>query len=128
MATGKTTGNSEFLEFLRGAPTLDEATSEEMAELTGIVSRTEDGKFAITTSEGQTYELEAAAVQRFRAVEAPGFHKIATIQISSEALKAATLRPMKPLFKEMIKDPIKDVIGDGGKLPPLDKYPPADKF
>ena len=109
MATGKTTGNSEFLEFLKGAPTLDEATSQETTELTGVVSRTEDGKFAITTAHGQTYEMDAAAVQQFRAVEGHGFSKIATIQITNEALKAAVLRQIKPVFKDMIKDPIKEV-------------------
>jgi hypothetical protein len=126
MATGKTSGSAEFLEFLKSAPTLDEATSQKVTELTGIVSRTSDGKFAITVSEGQTYELDAGAVQRFRAVDGPGFSKVATIQITSDALKEATLRPIKPLFKDVIKDPIKEIIHDG-KFPPFDKPPYLDK-
>ena len=117
MATGKTTGNSEFLEFLKGAPTLDEASSQDVTDLTGIVSRTTDGKFAITVPEGQTYELDAGAVQRFRMMDGPGFTKIVTIQILSDALKAATLRPIKPIFKDIIKDPIKEMIHDGKKFP-----------
>lgn len=126
MATDKRSGNNEFLAFLRDAPTLEEASSQDTTEITGAVSRTEEGKFAITTGDGQTLELEVGAVQRFRPVDSPGFARIATLQVSSEALKNASLRPIKPLFKEMIKDPIKDVVGDG-KYPPGDKFPPLDK-
>jgi hypothetical protein len=107
-------GNKEFLELLKSAPTLDEAASGETVELTGLVARSGDGKFAITTGEGQTYELDPAAVTRFRAEAGPGLSRAVTVQISAEALKAAVLRPIKPLIKDMIKDPIKDMISDGG--------------
>jgi hypothetical protein len=117
MATGKSSGNAEFMKFLSSAPTLDDASAQETLELSGVISRTTDGKFAITTSDGQTYELDAAAVQQFRVEEGPGFSKIATIQITNEALKAAVVRPIKPIFKDIPKDPIKELITDGKHLP-----------
>ena len=106
-------GNKEFLELLKSSPTLDEAASGETVELAGLVARSGDGKFAITTGEGQTYELDPAAVTRFRAEAGPGLSRMVTIQISAEALKAAVLRPLKPVVKDVIKDPIKDLITDG---------------
>ena len=125
MATGKRDNNQEFLDFLKSAPTLDEANAEDLTEISGIVSRTDDGKFAITTGEGHTYELETGAVRPFRAMEGSSFQKMATIQVVSEALKNATLRPIKPVFKDVTKDPIKDIILDG-KHPPFDKHPSSE--
>lgn len=113
MASRKEGGNREFLEFLKDAPTLEEASSGATQELTGLVSRTEDGRFAITTGEGQTYELEVGAVQRFRPLDPGGLTPMATIQVASEALQNATLRPLKPIFKDVYKDPIKDIVHDG---------------
>jgi hypothetical protein len=107
-------GNREFREFLRAAPSLDDASSGAHTELTGLVSRTgEAGKFAITTGDGKTYELEVGAVQKFRTDAGSGLTPVATIQVASEVLKNATLRTVKPIIKDMIKDPIKDVIHDG---------------
>jgi len=105
--------NRDFRSFLRQAPTLEDASSGQTTELTGLVSRISDDHFAITTGEGQTYELEVEAVTRFRAVEGPGLSSMVTIEISAEALKNATLRPIKPLIKDLIKDPIKDIVHDG---------------
>jgi hypothetical protein len=112
-STANQNGNKEFLEFLRSAPSLEDASAGATTELTGLVSRTTDGRFAITTGDGQTFEMEVGAVQRFRPVEGGGFSPIATILVSSEALKNATLRPLKPIIKEIAKDPIKDIIHDG---------------
>jgi hypothetical protein len=106
-------GNKEFLELLKSAPTLDEAASGETVEVSGLVARSGEGKFAITTGEGQTYELDPTAVTRFRAEAGPGLSRVVTIEVSAEALKAAVLRPLKPLIKDVIKDPIKDIITDG---------------
>ena len=117
MATSKSTGNADFIKFLSGAPTLDEVSAQDTTELSGIVSRTTDGKFAITTADGQTYELETNAVQQFRAEESAGFSKVATIQVSNEGLKSAAVRPIKPLTKDLPKDPIKEMIHDGKHLP-----------
>jgi hypothetical protein len=127
MATGKTSGNAEFMKFLSGAPTLDEASAQDTTELTGVVSRTTDGKFAITASDGQTYELDVSAVQQFRVEEGPGFSKVATIQVTNDGLKAAVVRPMKPVFKDLPKDPIKEIINDG-KFPPFDTPPGKDFY
>jgi hypothetical protein len=119
MATSKSSGNAEFMKFLSDAPTLDEASTQETTELTGVVSRTTDGKFAITTPDGQTYELDASAVQQFRPEEGRGFAKVATIQVTNDGLKAAVVRPIKPVFKDLPKDPIKEIINEG-KHPPFD--------
>lgn len=105
--------NKEFLEFLKTAPALEDAASGKTSELSGVISRTTDGRFAITTGEGQTYELEVAAVRRFRLAEGPGLTPVATIEVDSEVLKNATIRPLKPVIKDLIKDPIKEVIYDG---------------
>ena len=125
--------NKEFQEFLKAAPALEDTASGKTTEVSGVVSRTTEGRFAITTGEGQTYELEVAAVRRFRVTEGPGLTPVATIEVDSEALKNATLRPLKPIIKDMIKDPIKEVIYDGtlhGKDvhtdPLVDKHFPKD--
>ena len=116
MAAQPEGGNKEFLDFLKRAPTLDEANADDATELTGVVNRGAEGKFAITTGDGQTYELEAAAVQRFRVEESQGLSQVVTVRISAEALKNAVLRPIKPIFKDIGKDPIKDIIHDHGTL------------
>jgi hypothetical protein len=114
MAARSEGGYKEFVEFLKTAPSLDEATDEDVTELTGIVARGSDGKFAITTGEGQTYELDAEAVRRFRADAGTGLTPVVTIRITASALKDAVLRPIKPVFKDIVKDPIKDIISDQG--------------
>ena len=116
MAAAPEGGNKEFLEFLKRTPTLDELNADDATELSGVVARGTEGKFTLTTGDGQTYELDAAAVQRFRAEAGQGLHPVVTIRISAEAVKAAALRPIKPLFKDMIKDPIKDIIADQGTI------------
>ena len=105
-------GNKEFLDFLKRSPTLDELNADESTELSGVVTRAADGKFALTTADGQTYELDPAGVQRFRTEDSPGLQPVVTLRISAEAFKAATIRAIKPVFKELTKDPIKDIIHD----------------
>src|SRR5574338_117957 len=126
-------GNKEFLAFLTEAPSLDEASSGATTELTGLVSRVAEGRFAITIDDGRTYELDAAAVQRFRVVGTSGVTPVVAIRIVSDVLKDAALRPIKPLIKDVIKDPIKDIIHDGTLHakdlrtdPIVDKNPPKD--
>ena len=50
----KDEGGRSFKDFLAAAPSLDDAASDDSVELSGLVSRTTDGKFAISTQEGQT--------------------------------------------------------------------------
>jgi hypothetical protein len=120
-------GNKEFREFLRSSPNLDEASSGENTELTGLVSRTDQaGKFAITTGDGKTYELPVEAVQKFRTTSGPGLTAVATVQVASELLKNPTIRQVKPLIKDMIKDPIKDIIHDGTLTKDIHKDPIID--
>jgi len=107
-------GSKEFIEFLKTAETLEEATSGATTELSGLVTRSGDNAFAITTGEGQTYELDPGAVQRFRAEQGSGLTMVVTIRIASDVLKAAVLRPLKPIIKDIFTDPIKDLISDGG--------------
>src|SRR5580765_1028543 len=103
-------GSRSFQEFLKSAPSLDEAASDDSIELTGLVSRTTEGRFAITAHGGQTYELDVEAVQDFREEEADGAKAVATIRISRDILAKAVVRPLKPAIKDLIKDPIKDII------------------
>jgi len=105
--------NRDFRNFLRHAPTLEDAAAGKTTELTGLVSRISDDRFAITTGDGKTYELEVQAVTRFRASEGPGLAAMVTIEIAAEALANATLRPIKPIIKDLHKDPIKDLVSDG---------------
>lgn len=120
-------GNKEFREFLRSSPNLDEASSGENTELTGLVSRTDQaGKFAITTGDGKTYELPVEAVQRFRTTSGPGLTAVATVQVASELLKNPTIRQVKPIIKDIIKDPIKDIIHDGTLAKDIHKDPIFD--
>lgn len=113
MADRKDDGKKRFAEFLRNAPTLEDAAADDSVELTGLVSRTTDGRFAITTDAGQTYELDVDAVREFREVEAPGAASAAAIRVGRDLLTEAALRPSKPTIKDLIKDPIKDIIHDG---------------
>lgn len=101
-----------FAEFLRDAPSLDEASSGETTEVTGLISRTAEGRFAVTTADGTTYDLEVGAVRRFQAVEGQGLAKMARLEIASEMLKAAAIRQIKPFIKDLRTDPIKDMILD----------------
>jgi hypothetical protein len=132
-------GGRSFKDFLAAAPSLDDAASDDSVELTGLVSRTTDGRFAISTHEGQTYELDVDAVLEFREVE--GLASAAAIRVGRDVLEKAVLRPVKPLRKDVIKDVIKDIIKDVAhdgkhlitdplvdKQPPLDKHPPLDTF
>ena len=116
MAAQPEGGNKEFLEFLKRTPTLEEANADDATELSGVVTRGSEGKFALTTADGQTLELDPAGVQRFRTEAGPGLHPVVTLRISAEALKAAVIRPIKPVFKEIAKDPIKDIIHDHGTI------------
>lgn len=116
MAAQPEGGNKEFLEFLKRTPTLEEASADDATELSGVVTRGSEGKFALTTADGQTLELDPAGVQRFRTEAGPGLHQVVTLRISAEALKAAVIRPLKPIFKELAKDPIKDIIHDHGTI------------
>lgn len=104
---GGSVGNG-FAEFLAKAPTLDEAASDDSVELSGLVSRTTDGRFAISTAEGQTYELDVAAVRDFTPLEGP--QVAATIRIAKEVFEKAMIHPIKPLRKDLLKDPIKEII------------------
>jgi len=116
MARKPESGGRSFAEFLKSAPSLDEAASDDSVELTGLVSRTADGRFAITTDGGQTYELDVEAVSDFREEQAAGAAAAATIRISRDVLSKAVLRPIKPMIKDLIKDPIKDIIHDGKNM------------
>lgn len=109
-------GGRSFQEFLKEAPSLEEAASDDSVELTGLVSRTTDGRFAITTHAGQTYELDVDAVRDFREEEGPGGSSAATIRVGRDLLTDASLRPLKPAIKDLIKDPIKDIIHDGKRV------------
>lgn len=109
-------GGRSFQEFLKEAPSLEEAASDDSVELTGLVSRTTDGRFAITTHAGQTYELDVDAVRDFREKEGPGGSSAATIRVGRDLLTDASLRPLKPAIKDLIKDPIKDIIHDGKRV------------
>ena len=113
MATPREGDTKAFAEYLKEARSFAELTSGETTELTGVVSRSAEGRFGITTADGQTYDLEVTAVRRFRAEAAQGFAGVATIEVRSDALKAASVRQIKPMFKELGKDPIKDIISDG---------------
>jgi hypothetical protein len=106
---GGSVGNG-FADFLAKAPTLDEAASDDSVELSGLVSRTTEGRFAISTSEGQTYELDVDAVRDFTPLE--GSHPAATIRIGKDVLEKAVIHQLKPIRKDMIKDIIKDIITD----------------
>lgn len=99
-----------FAEFLARAPALDEAANDDAVELSGMVSRTTDGRFAISASDGQTYELDVDAVRDFTPIDGP--HPAATIRIGRDVLEKAVIHPIKPVRKDMIKDVIKDIITD----------------
>lgn len=113
MTTPSEGGNKEFLAFLREAPSLDDASSGATTELTGVVTRAGEGRFAMTTGDGRTIELDPAAVKRFRVVGSAGLSSVVSIQVAADALKDAIQRPIKPLVKDLIKDPIKDIVHDG---------------
>lgn len=110
-------GGKEFLTFLRSVPTLEEATSGATTQLTGMVFRGEEGRFAITTGEGQTYELDASAVQRFKVIDAQSLSPVVTLQVASEVLSKASIRAVKPIVKDVVKDVIKDLVADPKRLP-----------
>lgn len=110
-------GGKEFLTFLRSVPTLEEATSGATTQLTGMVFRGEEGRFAITTGEGQTYELDANAVQRFKVLDAQSLSPVVTLQVASDVLSKASIRAVKPIVKDLIKDVIKDLVADPKRLP-----------
>jgi len=110
-------GGKEFQAFLRSVQTLEEATSSATTQLTGMVFRSEEGRFAITTGEGQTYELDATAVQRFKVLDTQGLSPVVTLQIATDVLSKASLRPVKPFVKDLSTDPIKDLIADHKHLP-----------
>lgn len=112
MASSRDGDGKAFADYLKDAPSLEEASAGATTELTGLISRAGEGRFAITTTEGKTYELEVAAVRRFQPLEGQGLAKAATVEIASEALKAAAIRQIKPLIKDIRKDPIKDIIHD----------------
>jgi hypothetical protein len=113
MAERKGDGRKSFAEFLKNAPTLEAAAADDSVEISGLVSRTTEGRFAITTDSGHTYELDVEAVRDFRALDVPGATSAAAIRIGRDLLSEEALRPIKPTFKDMIKDPIKDIIHDG---------------
>jgi hypothetical protein len=94
-------------------PTLEEATSGRLTVVTGQVFRTEEGKVAIATADGQTIELDAAAVARFKVVDTSDIHPTVQLHIATDALSNAVVKPLKPIIKETIKEGIKDPIGDG---------------
>ena len=106
----KEEGGRSFKDFLAAAPSLDDAASDDSIELSGLVSRTTDGRFAISTHEGQTYELDVAAVREFREIE--GAASAAAIRVSRDVLEKAVIHPIKPVRKDIIKDVIKDIIKD----------------
>jgi hypothetical protein len=114
---GRGDGNGDFRAFLKSAPTLEDASSQESTIISGLVFQAEGERFAITTADGQTYELEVGAVERFKVMESQGFTPIVTLQLSREALSRATLRPIKPIIKDLHKDIIKEVVHDENKLP-----------
>lgn len=109
-------GGKEFQAFLKSMPTIDEAASEDSVTVSGLAFRSTEGKFALTTGEGQTYDLDLAAVQRFKVVDSSGLTPVITVQLARDAFNKATLRPIKPIIKDVIKDVIKDIIHDH-KLP-----------
>ncbi len=106
----KDDGGRSFKDFLAAAPSLDDAASDDSVELSGLVSRTSDGRFAISTHEGQTYELDVDAVREFREIE--GAASAASIRVGRDVLEKAVIHPIKPLRKDLIKDIIKDIIKD----------------
>ncbi len=123
---------TSFADFVANAPSLEDAARDDSVELTGLVSRTSDGNFAITTHAGQTYELPIEAVRDFTPHDEAGA-AAATVRVDREAIAAASLRPIKPLSKDIITDPIvdriKQIIHDGKNLitdPLVDKNPHAD--
>ena len=112
MADPNEGGAREFQAFLKSVPTIDEAASDESVTVAGLAFRSSDGKFALTTGEGQTYDLDIGAVQRFKVLDSSGLAPIVAIQIARDVFGKATLRPLKPVVKDVIKDIIKDIIHD----------------
>ncbi len=53
---GRGDGNGDFRAFLKSAPTLEDASSQESTIISGLVFQAEGERFAITTADGQTYE------------------------------------------------------------------------
>jgi hypothetical protein len=116
-----------FAEYLRKVPTLDEASSGKTVTLTGVVFRSGEGRFAITCQDGQTLELEAEAVQRFKVVEGTGLVSVLQLEVQAEKLSAAAIKAVKPVVKDLHKDPIKDVHHDTLHAKDLHKDPITDK-
>lgn len=128
--TPSASGKRSFAEFLKAAPSLDDAATDDSVELTGLISRTGEGRFAITTPDGQTLDLPVDAVRDFREHDATGASAAATVRVGRDALGGAVIHPKKPVLKDGIKDVIKDVIWDGKHLhkdPILDPPKPLPK-
>lgn len=106
-------GKKEFAAFLKGRPTWDEANSGRLTVVTGQVFQCGDGKVAVTTADGQTLEIEAAAVEQFKVVDSSDIHPVVQLHVLADSLAKAAVKTVKPIFKELSKDVIKDVVQDG---------------
>ncbi len=105
-------GSKEFQAFLKGSPSVDDAARAQTTIVTGMVFRSGDGKFALTGSDGQTLELPADAVEKFRVIDASGAHPVAELHIHSDKFKSASILQFKPFIKDVSTDLIKDILAD----------------
>jgi hypothetical protein len=131
MAIRKEASKKSFAEFVANAPMLEEAAKDDSVELTGLVSRTTDGRFAITVDTGQTFELAVEAVRDFREIEVPGAVSAAAVRVAREAISEAAVHTVKPTVKDLLKDPIKDIIQDVKHVitdPAVDQKSPSKDF
>src|SRR5262245_40255301 len=92
-------GGKEFAAFLRTCRSTDDVTSGKVRTIKGTISKSSDTAFAIRTCDGQAFEIEAAAVSRFK-VLGGGLDPEVEIALSSDALKAAKQIVLKPVYAD----------------------------
>lgn len=92
-------GNKEFAAYLKSCRPVEELTSDKYTTLRGIVHRSGDTAFAIQTADGQAYEIDASAVDRFKVIGA-GVRPDVELLLTTEALKSAKQLQLKSVIAE----------------------------
>lgn len=122
MAEPNAGGKAEFASFLKGTHSVEDLTSGKVTVLRGSIFRSTDTTFALATGDGQLFEIESAAVERYKVVGS-GLHPEVELALSSDALRNAkaiafkqaaadsaqkSLINEKATFKDLRTDPIVD--------------------